>query len=72
MNSPQRRWYVHDQHDCFDSFETASAAAGHAEWLIHAGQQGVHILYMTEAENSNYCATGCIVWGVQEDGRVIE
>lgn len=66
MSTQARRWYVHDQFDCFDSFETPEAAAKHADWMARGGSRGVHILYMTEAENNHYCQTGEIQWGVTE------
>jgi hypothetical protein len=65
MAQEQRRWYVHDQHDCIDSFETPEAAARHAKWLARSGHPGVHIVYMTELENDQYCASGEIKWGVR-------
>lgn len=65
MAEEMRRWYVHDQFDCFDSFETAEAAAKHAKWMADGGSRGVHILYQTEAEAEHYCKTGEIRWGVK-------
>jgi hypothetical protein len=52
------KWYVFDETDCFDSFETVGAAATCAEYLIMSDMEGVHIVYMSEAQSAAYCKGG--------------
>ena len=54
------KWYVHDEADCFGSFETVEEAAAEATSLVANGMEGVHIVYMTEAQAQVYCETGSI------------
>lgn len=56
-NAP-KRWYVFDQDDTYFSYENAVEAAKNAEVLILMGLTGIHIVYMTEAQNDEYCRTG--------------
>lgn len=55
-----RKWYVFDQYDCFDDFETAASAAYYAESLVgnDVANEGVHIAYMTKQEADAYCESG--------------
>ena len=47
------KWYVHDEFDCFDEYETAEAAAKYAEKLFMDDIEGVHIVYMTKAQHAH-------------------
>ena len=49
------KWYVFDEADCFDNFETVEAAAIHAKWMQdHGGFHGIHICLMTQVEFDHY------------------
>lgn len=52
------KWYVFDEFDCFDSYETAAAAASKAEDMVKDGFEGVHILHLTTEQFDAYCRDG--------------
>lgn len=61
----KRYWYVHDAHDCISGgWDTAARAAEEADFLAASGFAGLQILHLTAAENDHYCATGQVVYGV--------
>ena len=53
-----KKWYVFDEADCFDSYDTAAAAGARADELVAEEFEGVHILHLTEEQFDAYCMTG--------------
>ena len=51
-------WYVFDEVDCFDRFESAQHAASCADKLLHDLCKGVHMAYMSVEQFDSYCQTG--------------
>jgi hypothetical protein len=50
-------WYVFDEADCIDKYETVYHAGLKAEEMVVYGFNGIHILYLTQAEFDEYCKT---------------
>lgn len=53
-----KKWYVHDVADCWDSFETVEAAGQLAKNLDEQGEDGVHVVCMTETQHAVYTQSG--------------
>jgi|APFre7841882654_1041346.scaffolds.fasta_scaffold123742_2 hypothetical protein len=52
------KWYVFDEFDCFDEFNTAAEAAAYAEMSRMDDIEGIHIVLMTKAQQLAYCKHG--------------
>lgn len=59
-----RKWFVHDEAGCYESFATVEAAAKLAKELAEddpaSDVTGVHIVYMSKAQHEVYCKTASL------------
>ena len=53
-----KKWYVFDQYDCINEFNSVAGAAELALDLSKEGHTGIHIAFMTQKEFLGYCSTG--------------
>lgn len=53
-----RKWYVGDQHDNFDEFDSVTEAADLAGCLALQGFEGVYMLHLTKEEFEAMCKIG--------------
>ncbi len=51
----EKKWYVFDEADCFDEFETPEGAMDQAKHMAEQGFEGVHILHLTKPQFVEYC-----------------
>lgn len=54
----ERRWYVHDRADTLGDYVTAAEAARCCEHLVRDGLDGIHMIYATAEEQTEYCRSG--------------
>lgn len=56
----EKRWYVFDEHDCFDNFpyEQGQRAMDCALDIQRDGLDGVHVVCMTKPQFDEYCKSG--------------
>ena len=68
-NTPaEKKWYVHDEYDCFNDYERIDSASTLAARLVAQGMNGVHIVHMTQVQHDEYCMNGDLRAAIQLSG----
>lgn len=63
VSKMNKKWYVHDEYDCFADFDLLSEAAVQAMYMTSTLElSGVHIVYMSPKEHAQYCNSGKLIF----------